>query len=630
VEPIVAKIVRFGVFELEVDSGELRRQGVRVRLSDQPLQILKVLLGRSGQIVTREELRAALWPADTFVDFDAGLNSAMRRLRDALRDPAENPQFIETIPRRGYRFIGVIEPPATRSPIVEPSAGADRPHQSRRRVPPLIAAGVVVACVSVLSLAWIVGYPTDGGGVTRRIDSIAVLPFENLTGDKQQQYLADGMTETLTTSLAQLKALRVVSRNSAMYYGDSKEPLAQIARALKVDGVVQGAVVQSGNRVRVTARLVEARSDHHVWADTYDRDVRDLASLQADAAEAIASAIQIAVSPDERLRLTRSRQIRPDAFDEYLKGRSLLAGRGPANVLKAAYHLERAVALQPDYALALSGLSDAYRLFDVNALGRPREVMPKAEAAARRALALDDTLAEAHVSLAGVLFRYHWRWSDAEREYTRALELDPRYAEGHRARASLLLMLRRHSDAVASARSASRFSPASPVISIELALALAHAGHHREALEELQRVDTPARDSPRLPVTLALTHLAAGDPARALGAMDRGASPPGGRSAWYGFLCALQGRRTEAKQVLQHLERRVESGELSPQHPAIVYLGLGDQTRALELLERAAEQRWIEVMGFSGPIAESLLDNARFRALLQRMGLADEPGYSAR
>jgi TolB-like protein/DNA-binding winged helix-turn-helix (wHTH) protein/Flp pilus assembly protein TadD len=635
VDPTAHRLARFGVFELDRISGELRKQGLRIRLPEQPLQVLLLLLEHAGETVTRDELRRRLWPAETFVDFDAGLNSAIKKLRDALGDPSENPRFIETLPRRGYRFIGPVEEPAIgrrEEGAPSPAPGFSRLRQNRWLLTATLAAPLAIAAWFIFGDAreWLSARTGLAAG-PRRIMSIAVLPFENLTGITDQDYFVDGMTEALTTNLAQFKTLRVSSRTSAMQYRRRDKPLSQIAGELNVDAVVEGAVVRSGNRVRVTAQLIEAVSDRHLWAQNYEREVRDVLGLQIELAEAIATAIRLEVRPEERRRLTRSQAVKPEAYDEYLKGRFYWSSRGPENLLRAAEHFQTSIERDPTYAPAYSGLSDTYRLFDVHGLAAPRECMPKAEAAAREALALDDTLAEAHASLAGVLYRYHWNWAEAEKEFRRTLELDPSYAEGYRAQAVFFLMLRRSEDAVTAARRARELSPLSPVINIELASALTSAGRYEEAIEQFRKTQQIAPDFPRLTERLALAHLRMGDRGRAFETLEGAALPPSSwRHGYLGYLYGIQGRREEARKVLTELKRRAWSQYVSPQLFAAVHLGLGEDEQALSLLEKAYEERAFEVIGFSGLLAEILLDNPRFQQLLRRMGLAGEPGYAPR
>jgi TolB-like protein len=255
--------VRFGAFELDQDAGELRKDGIKVRLQEQPFQMLQILLQRPGEVVTREELQQKIWPSDTFVDFDHGINNSIKRLREALGDTAETPRYVETLPRRGYRFLGDLK------------------------------------------------------GGARHIQSLLVLPLENLSRDPEQEYFADGMTEALITNLAKISALQVVSRTTAMHYKGIHRPLPELARELGVDGIVEGTVMRSGKRVRISAQLVDAHSDRHLWAEDYDRDLRDILALQSEVAQAIAREVQITLTPRDRERLARTRPVNPEAYEAY-------------------------------------------------------------------------------------------------------------------------------------------------------------------------------------------------------------------------------------------------------------------------------------------------------------------------
>jgi TolB-like protein/DNA-binding winged helix-turn-helix (wHTH) protein/Flp pilus assembly protein TadD len=617
---------RFSHFEFDTRSGELRRHGLTVRLQEQPYQILVLLLARPGEVVTREEMRQALWPGDTFVDFDVGLNSAIKRLRDALNDSADKPRFVETLPRRGYRFIAPLEPPpAPSTPEREtpaPPAGAVRP---RRRVPVLSAALTAVAALLVGLVLSGHGHPSRGRASPSEIRSLAVLPFENLTGDREQDYFVDGVTEALTTDLAQIRALKVISRTSAMQYRKADKSLPRIAEELGVDAVVEGAVTRSGDRVRVTAQLIHAASDRHLWARSYDRELRDVMALQGEVATAIAEAIQVEVRPDERRRLAQTTAVHADAYESYLKGRFYWSMRGRENMAKAAGYFQQAIAQDNAYAPAYSGLSDTFRQFDQEGMA-PRDCMPKAEAAARKALALDDTLAEAHASLAGVLYRYDWDWDQADREFQRSLDLDPNSAEGHRAYAIYLLTVRRNEQAVVQARRAQELSPLSPVIGVELATALARVGRYDEAVEQLDKTRQLNPTFGRVTQTLALLYAQQGDRPKAIGVYEsararaqRSEAAPG---PWLGYLYGATGRSEEARAALRALQERSTREYVTPQSYAIVHLGLGHRPEALRLLEKACDERAIEVLGFSGPLFDVLHDDPRYRDLVGRMGLA--------
>ena len=620
------KIFRFGLFELDADSGELRKQGLKIRLSDQPLQILLLLLERPGQVITRDTLRQRLWSADTFVDFNAGLNSAIKKLRDALGDPAENSRFVETLPRRGYRFIGSLEAPTFLPP--DKPAADDVTVPTRRGRPKWIWTSAVVATALAAVTAWLTvsawrqrqSPALDAVPVVIR--SVVVLPFENLSGDPEQEYFADGITDALTTNLAQIKALRVISRTSAEQYKRAKKSLPAVARELNVDAVIEGAVVRSGERVRITAQLIHAATDRHLWAQSYERELRDVVGLQGEVAAAIAHAVQVEVRPEEQRRLARARTVQPDAYEAYLKGRFYWGTRLPTYVRKAIEQFQLAIEKDPAYAAAYSGLSDAYRRLPG---GVPGESMPKAEDAARKALAIDETLAEAHASLAGVLYQYHWDWAGAETEFRRSLELDPNYAEGHRAYATYLLMLRRPEEALGEDRRARILSPRDEEINNELGTALARAGRYDEAITQLQQNLHINPKSVRAYAGLAEVYARQGDWTRAAATYE--AARPG-PAPWLGYMYAVSGRKRDALNVLAQLEKRSHQLYVTPQNLAVVHLGLGHKDLALALLERAYEERAFEVSGFP-LLYEALRDEPRYRQLLSRMGLAGQKGYLA-
>ncbi len=623
---------RFGDFEFDPTSGELRKDGLKVRLQEQPFQILTLLLKRPGEVVTREEVRQALWPGDTFVDFDVGLNSAVKRLRDALSDSAESPRFVETLPRRGYRFIAPLEPspgalPATPEAPPRPAL----PPRSRLRSWGGAAAAVAVALVTGLIVTGT--WPRLRGQLASApIRSLAVLPFENLTGDPEQDYFVDGMTDAVITDLAQVRALRVISRTSVTQYKLAKKALPRIAEELGVDAVVEGTVSRSGDRVRVTAQLIQAATDRHLWAQSYERELRDVLSLQGEVAAAIAQAIQVKLQPEEKRRMTQAQApVQPEAYEAYLKGRFYWSKRSAETSLKAVSYFQQAIEHDPAYAPAYSGLSDTYRAFDVQGLAPPRECMPKAEAAARKALALDDTLAEAHASLAGVLYRYDWDWEGAEREFRLSLELEPNYAEGHRAYAVYLMTVRRHEEALAEAQRARQLSPLSLQINTELGMALVRLGRYDQAIEQLQKTLEIDPKFFRAYQTLAFAYEGKGDWPRATEALvSRPGRGQGRSNPWLGYVYGVTGRRREALEILARLETLSHERYVSPQGFAIIHLGLGNKDQAMAWLEKAYDARAFEVLGFSGPLFDRLSGDPQFQDLLRRMRLPTADRSQAR
>ena len=622
-ETVVQPIFRFADFKVDTRSGELRKSGRKIRLPEQSFQILELLLDRAGEVVTREELHQRLWPAGTFVDFDAGLNNAVRKLRDALADPAESPRYIETLPRRGYRFIASVEAPPVAA--LEPTAAQAPARRAGFRLRLSGPGAPVAALVLAVLLALAVSGTRErwrGRSAPVKIESLAVLPFENLTGDDGQNYFVDGMSDALITKLAQVRALRVISRTSVMQYKRANKSLPRIAEELDVDAVVEGTVTRSGARVRVTAQLIHAPTDRHLWARSYERELRDVLALQGELAGAIAQAIEVKLQPEEQRRLSRTTAVQPDAYEAYLKGRFYWSERSPKGLLKAVGYFQQAIERDPGYAPAHSGLSDAYRLFDLSGLAPPRESMPKAETAARKALALDDTLAEAHASLAGVLYRYHWDWEGADREFQLSLELEPNNAEGHRAYAIYLLTVRRHEEALAEARRARELSPLSLVINTELGTALVRAGRYDEAIDRLQKTLEIDPKFARAYATLAGAYDVKGDRPRAVALIEKSASLSGGAPhPWLGYAYGVTGRRPEALEILARLEKLSREHYVSPQDFAVVYLGLGDKDQAMAWLEKAYAERAFELLGFSGALFDRLSDDPRFQDLRRRMRL---------
>jgi TolB-like protein/Flp pilus assembly protein TadD len=433
-------VVRFGPFEADLRAGELRKHGVKLKLVGQPFEVLAMLLECPGQLVTREELRARLWPTDTFVDFDHGLNAAVNKLRDVLNDSAEKPNYVETLPRRGYRFISAVGFHDSQTLLGEPSSP--------------------------------------------KIQSLVVLPLENLSKDPEEEYFTDGMTDQLITNLAQIGALRVISRTSAMRYKGTKKSLPEIARELHVDAVVEGAVMWAGGRVRISAQLIEAPTDNHLWAASYERDLRDVLSMQEEVTRAIVSEIRVKLTAQEQARLANRHPINPEAYKLYLKGRYHWNKRSLEGFQKAIEYFQLAAAKDPAYALAYVGLADTYTYFSFFDVVPPREAMPKAKAAAARALEIDNRLGEAHVSLGYVSYMYDWDWPAAGKHFEQALTLNPAYSRAHTFYPFYLSSLGRSEEALAVAKHSLDLDPASPAVSHSLTVQLYLARQFDQAIEQ--------------------------------------------------------------------------------------------------------------------------------------------------
>jgi len=449
-----SRAVRFGAFEADLSSGELRKHGLRIKLQDQPFQILVMLLDRPGEVLTREELHQKLWPTDTFVDFDHGLNNAINRLRDALNDSAETPRFIETLPRRGYRFIGQVDNSAAAPTQMVFSATSDAaPEASRatleanalaevsslakapRRIEKLwlAAAGVGIAAALILWL-YLGRERPFGTSASMRIQSIAVLPLENLLGDPTQEYFVDGMTDGLTTSLAQMRGIRVISRTSVMRYKGTKKGLPEIAQELQVDAVVEGSISQSNGTMRVNAQLIYAPGDRHIWARSYQGVQANLPTIESEIANDVARKIGVAMTPDSSRRLSLALSVNPEAYDLYLRAEPYYGLETREANDEAVRLLEKSVAADAKFAVGYAALATAYRVraFSVEP-EKTDEWVEKSTAAVQKSLSLDANLAEGYVSRGYLLWSRAngWSYERAVADYRHALELNPNLAEAH-------------------------------------------------------------------------------------------------------------------------------------------------------------------------------------------------------
>jgi TolB-like protein/DNA-binding winged helix-turn-helix (wHTH) protein len=492
--------VRFGVFELDFRSEELRKHGNKVKLQGQPAKILAILLARPGEMVTREALRKELWPEETFVDFDSGLNSAIKKLREALGDSRESSRFIETLPRRGYRFIAPVEEAESEAP--GPSTSYEPPVQtpagrrlSRYRWPVMVSAGVLTLLFIFIATY---GARARSGTGQPSIQSLAVLPLENLSSDPDQEYFAEGMTDALTTDLAKISTLKVISRTSSMQFKGTKKPLQQIAKELNVDALVEGTVERSGSRVRITAQLIDARNDRNLWAESYERDLRDVLALQSQVARAIASGIKVDLQPQEQARLATVRQVDPEAEIAYLRGRYEMDKWTREGFKEGFRYFQQAVQKDPAFAEAWAGLSDAYFEWGQVGIAPKAETLPKARAAAEKALELDETLSEAHVSLAEVTNATAGEMTPAVgRELQRAIALDPNNARAHQGYGIYLRRYGRFDQSLAELERAEELDPLTPKKKNNVGVALYFVGRYDEALEWFHQVPDPDLDSER-------------------------------------------------------------------------------------------------------------------------------------
>ena len=628
--------LRFGIFEADLRTGELRKRGALIRLQEQPFQVLAVLLARPGELVTRDELRGRLWAADTFVDFDHGLNKAINKIRAALGDSAESPRFVETVARRGYRFIAnvaVVEPESAPADTQTPAADTDRLEPGVHDRPAVTAPErrawqrTLTIAASVLSLASVilVGWLLESRWQSPTIRSVAVLPLENLSGDSAQEYFADGMTDQLIATLGQISALRVISRTSVMGYKGARKPIQQIARELNVDAVIEGSILRSAGRVRITAQLIDAAVDKHLWAQSYDGDVRDTLALQSRVARAIAEEIRVNIEPKEQAALKNVKAVNPDAYEAYLKGRYFWNKRTADGLTKAKTYFNEAIAKAADYAPAYSGLADTYALLGDWQYGvlTSKDALPAAKAAAIRALELDDTLSEAHTSLGFVLSGFDWDWASAEREFRRAIELSAGYATAHHWYAWHLSLMGRHGEAIAEMRKARSLDPLSLIINADLAEVLLIAHLYDESLQQSRKTIDMDPDFALAHNQLAEAYLQQRRHADAIAEFEKAVQLSAASPICTANLArayASSGRRAEAEQLLTGLKQRSNRAYSNAAEIAMVYAALGDTAEAMAWLERGYDERF-NPGALLRPGFDSLRADPRFEDMVHRVGL---------
>jgi len=630
--------LRFGVFELDLRAGELRKHGLQVRLQEQPFQVLAMLLEHPGELVTREELQKKLWPADTFVDFDHGLNKAISKIREALSDSAESPRFVQTVARRGYRFLADVKAVDTvpvRSQNLatqsHPTAEVrDRPDRADKlptlyRLLPSLTwkALVLVALLLAGALtAWRVHSRNNPSPVIR---SLAVLPLESLSSDASQDYFADGMTDELISDLGQISALRVISRTSVMRYKHTRKPLPQIARELNVDAVVEGTVLRSGDQVRITAQLIEASADKHLWSQSYEGELRDTLALQNQVASAIADQIRINVNPQEQAALKTVRVVNPQAYESFLKGRYFWNKRTADGLKVALAYFNQAIEEDPNYAQAYSGLADTYALLGdwQYAVMTPKEALPKAKAAATKALELDGALGEAHNSLAFCLDGFDWDFNSAGKEFQRAIELNPGYATAHHWYAWHLSLLGRHDEAIAEMKKAEALDPLSLIINADLAELLVLAHSYDESIRQSRKTIEMDPNFALAHNQLAQAYLQKHMNDDAIAELQKASHLSGGSSTVLANLArayAATGKRSEVIKLLNDLKKRSNPIYSHGSEIAVVYVALGDKDQAMNWLEKSYEERFNPGV-LLRPGFDSLRSDPRFEDLVRRIGL---------
>jgi TolB-like protein/DNA-binding winged helix-turn-helix (wHTH) protein/Flp pilus assembly protein TadD len=629
--------LRFGVFDVDVRAGELRKHGLRVRLQEQPFQILAMLLEHPGQVVTREELQKKLWPADTFVDFDHGLNKAVNKIRDALGDSAESPRFVETVARRGYRFLAEVkaadaapgQSPHVAPPPVPAAETRDRPDlavtpaATKNRAPSL--AWKMAVFVPLALIVFFTGWKLHSRNYPATvIHSLAVLPLESLSNDASQDYFADGMTDELISDLGQLSALRVISRTSVMGYKHAHKPLPQIARELNVDAIVEGTVLRSGDRVRITAQLIDATADKHLWSQSYEGELKDTLALQNQVARAIADQIRIKLNPQEQAALKIARVVNPEAYESYLKGRYFWNKRTPDSLKVALAYFNQAIDEDPNYAQAYSGLADTYALLGdwQYAVMTPKEAFPRAKAAAIKALELDSTLSEAHNSLAFCFDAFDWDLESAGKEFQRSIELNPGYATAHHWYAWHLSLLGRFDEALEEMRKAKNLDPLSLIINADLAELLVIAHFYDESIVQSRATIEMDPNFALAHNQLAQAYLQKHMNVEAIAELQKAVELSGGSPTCVANLArayAASGKTSEAVKLLGDLKNHSNRGYSDASEVAVVYAALGDKDQAMHWLEIGYEERFNPGV-LLRPGFNPLRSDQRFQDLLRRIG----------
>ena len=605
---------QFSAFTIDVHAGELRKHGIRIKLQDLPFQLLLSLVQRPGELVTRQDLQKQLWAEGTFVDFDHGISSAVNKLRAALNDSARHPHYVETVGRRGYRFLYPVT--VVKRPIIVKESPAAT-HRPRWWIP----AAVTVALVAALLLFAAVrqGRQASGGAIR----SIAVLPLKNLSSDPAEEYFSEGLTDELITRLASLQGLRIISRTSTMQYKDSTKSLPQIAKELNVDAVVEGSVLKAGGRVRITAQLIEASNDRHIWAESYERDQRDVLILQNEVTREIADKIKLNVDPASRQRLATARRVDPIALEEYLQGRYFWSKRTAPDFEQAIRHFEAAIAHDAAYAPAYAGLADCYGLMSGYTLTPQSEYIAKARAASLKALELDPGLAEAHTSLALIAQNYDWEWKIAEREYRRAIELDPNYATAHHWYAEFLGYQARFDESEAEFQRALTLDPLSLVIGTDHAVMLFYARKFDQSIAEFRAVLAHDPDYPRAH-NISMSYVEKRMYAEALAdTMQRQKRMP---TTWgHATLAYIYGRAGQQEKAMAEYRKVVarRHDQIDPGPDVYAAIGIGDKDRAFAGLNVALAQHSNIVTHLKvNPAFDSLRSDPRFTELLRRVGLS--------
>jgi TolB-like protein/DNA-binding winged helix-turn-helix (wHTH) protein/Tfp pilus assembly protein PilF len=612
-------IVHFGIFQLDLTARELHKAGVKVKLQDQPFRVLALLVDRAGQVVTREEFRQKVWPTDVYVGFDQGLNNAIKKVRDALGDSADSPRFIETIDRHGYRFVAPV------------SAVPGRPSEPRFHFGLRTLRNTALIGITAVSLIAALAYwAWHGSGMHASPPYekviLAVLPLDNLSRDPDQEFFSDGLTEEMITQLGKLnpERLTVIARGSVAKYKGSLLSVDQIGKELHADYLVQGSVRRASDRVRITVQLIRVRGQTDLWAESYDRELRDVLTVQDSVARTIAHQIHITLTPGRQTRLASRANLDPEAYEAYLKARYYWNKRTADGLQKALIYFQQAINQDPAYGAAYSGLADCNSGLAWHGFKSPAEALPNAYAAALKAIEIDPQSAEAHASL-GLVLDHRWEWAGAEAEFKRALQLDPHYANAHHWYADNLSVKGRHDEALLEAKQALELDPLNLMIGTWVGLRYYLARKYDLAIEQ-------GRNAVELDANFAAAHLLLGESYVQMGLREQGlaelqtAASLSGNSPLYlaqvAVAHASAGRKTEALRIIAQLQMIAGSRYVSPYGLAQIYAALNDKEQTFKWLQMAYDDRavWMSYLAVD-PVFDGFRSDQRFQDLLLRVHL---------
>jgi TolB-like protein/DNA-binding winged helix-turn-helix (wHTH) protein/tetratricopeptide (TPR) repeat protein len=613
---VASNPIRFGRFDLDLVSGELRKDGRKIRLADQPLQVLTLLLNKPGKLVTREELRQRLWSSDTFVDFEHSVNAAVKRLREALGDSADNPRFIETLHGHGYRFITPVVGLTDETRTDPVTSDPQEPDPSTRALRwAVIALLLAVAAGSYPVGKWIWQW---GHSSQEPIRAIAVLPLVNLSSDPVQEYFSDSMTEALITELSRIRALRVISRQSVMHYKGTTKTVPQIALELNVEAVVEGSALRDGDKIRISAQLIRARPEEHLWAQSYEQDVTEILALQRSVARDIVTHVQVTLTPQEEMHLATSRPRNPKSYDEYLLARFFHAKWTTEDVQKAFVHAQHAAKLDPNDAASQALLSTMYFTLETFGQITPEEAVRGEAVTAKKALELDDALAEAHSAI-GWVKMVEWNWGEAEKELKRAIELNPGSVYARTNYSWYLSYVGRHDESIEEMRKVVEMEPLSVWAQTCMGYRFSRARRYDEAIAQFRKMLELEPGNGILHRELAKALTAKGSFAEALEEFKIEGGSSGLRPTPYLVAAHVQlGQRDAAVRIL--VQNKAYWSEKIPFFLAIAYANLGERDKAfhwLETMYKIHDPRLLQIKGEPG--LDLLRGDPRFHNLLLRM-----------